>query len=363
MKDGDVRSLLQDRLGLRKVRRNSSAWFNATCPFAGSRHQGGKDENPSFGVKVANERSSNFNCKGCHIQGDNLLALVFALEAWKVSVPVPLVDTFWWTLARDNTLLEAKAREDREERGKLKSKEPSKDYTGWKTQMLGDAAEPPSSPEGRASPLVPFEPPVPTVLPESDLAHLQLKPDADSYLRGQRRLLPATIAAWELGSRGNRVSIPIRDYKQRLVGISGRLLPGYTSGPKFLHSLGFRRDFFLYGESKVVEGRTGYVVEGFFNVIGLWQSGYQNAVAIMGSYPSKHQVEKMVKFFDRVVILGDGDKAGREMALKVLEAARPYLPASIVDIPDGKDPQDLTDEEKIQLLGPPDRTFDNRNAV
>jgi DNA primase len=105
------------------------------------------------------------------------------------------------------------------------------------------------------------------------------------------------------------------------------------------------------------------VTEGFFNVIGLWQSGYQNAVAIMGSYPSRHQVEKMAMFFERVLILGDGDKAGREMALKVLEAVKPLMPARIVDIPEGKDPQDLTDEEKILLLGPPDRLFDNRNAV
>jgi len=357
MKDSDLRELLQDRLGLRKARRNSSAWYNATCPF-GSRHSGGHDENPSFGVKVADDRSSNYNCKGCHIQGDNLLALIFALDAHKIRTPVPLVDTFWWTLARDNTLLEAMKREDREDRGKPK---PSPVYTGWQSK-LGDAAEPTSSPEGPARPLLTLEPPKPDVLPDRDLERVrQLTPEAEAYLLGHhRQLTRESIKEWELGSRGNRVAIPIRDYQQRLVGISGRLIEGYAGGPKFLHSLGFRRDLFLYGECKVVKGRRGIVTEGFFNVIGLWQSGYQNAVAIMGSYPSKHQVEKMVMFFDEILILGDGDKAGRDMAVKVLEAARPFLPASIVDIPEGKDPQDLTDEEKIQLIGPPDRLFDNR---
>jgi hypothetical protein len=42
------------------------------------------------------------------------------------------------------------------------------------------------------------------------------------------------------------------------------------------------------------------------------------------------------------------------MALKVLEATKPYLPGKIVDIPRGKDPDDLSSEERLGLLGPPD---------
>jgi DNA primase len=103
-----------------------------------------------------------------------------------------------------------------------------------------------------------------------------------------------------------------------------------------------------------VEGRTGYVVEGFFDVIGLWQSGYRNAVAIMGSYPSKHQVEKMTKFFTNIVIVPDGDNAGRDMALKVMEAVKPFLPVHMVDMPSGKDPADLSPSELADRLGPPD---------
>lgn len=368
MDEGKIRTLLESRLGLRKVRRNTGGWFNATCPFE-SRHGGGKDENPSFGVHVAPHRSSKFNCKGggCQINGDNLLALIYALDAHRVRTPVSLESTFWWVLQNDNVWLEIDKREDADTRRRRASNRSSEtfDHQSYLAAKLGDAAEVPYAPDGVVSPLVAYEPPTPTVIPDAHLENtLPISNEALAYLYGPKRgLLPETVTAWELGSRGNRVSIPIRDYKQRLVGLSGRLLDGHTGGPKFLHSLGFRRDFFLYGESKVVRGGTGYITEGFFNVIGLWQSGYQNAVAIMGSYPSKHQVQKMVMFFDRVVILGDGDKAGREMALKVLEAVRPFLPARVVDMPEGKDPQHLTDEEKILLIGPPDRPFDNRNAV
>ena len=369
MDEGKIRTLLEERLGLRKVRRNTGGWVNATCPFE-SRHGGGKDENPSFGVHIAPHRSSKFNCKGggCQINGDNLLALIYALDQHRVRTPASLESTFWWVMRNDNSWSEIaqRVKEDDAKRG-VRPTRPAGvfDHEAYVQAKLGDAHEIPYTADGAANPLVAYEPPAPTVIPDSHLENtLPISNEALAYLYGpKRKLLPETVAAWELGSRGNRVSIPIRDYKQRLVGLSGRLLDGYTGGPKFLHSLGFRRDFFLYGESKVVKGGTGYITEGFFNVIGLWQSGYQNAVAIMGSYPSKHQVQKMVMFFDRVVILGDGDKDGREMALKVLEAVRPFLPARVVDMPEGKDPQHLTDEEKIQLIGPPDRPFDNRNAV
>lgn len=368
MNDENLRTLLQSKLGLRKVR-TSRSWVVATCPFASVRHGGGQDENPSFGIKIEDGRASKFNCQGCGSKGTSVLELLARLRALGISGPVPLSDVFWWVMGRSNGAKdsrdfawgEADKREEYEA-GPSPSRSSSIEYDGVAIAKLrAEGVELPTNP-GRVAPLYAYEPPTPTQLPETDLDAVRaLSQQAEAYLLGhKRRLKPESIKEWELGSRGNRVSIPIRDYQQRLVGISGRIIEGYNGGPKFLHSLGFRRDFFLYGESKVVRGRRGIVTEGFFNVIGLWQSGYQNAVAIMGSYPSGHQVQKMVMFFDQIIILGDGDKAGREMAVKVLEAARPFLPASIVDIPEGKDPQDLTDEEKIQLLGPPDRLFDNR---
>lgn len=304
-----------------------------------------------------------------------MLALAFALQAHGVGTAASRASTFWWILSRDLAWQEALIREKEEEiRMAGSGRVPRStsvahkfDHTAYLRARMNPDAEPIFSAPARGIPslLVPFEPPTPHVLPDRDLADMRgLSEEATTYLAG-RGLSSETMAAWELGHRGSRIAIPIRDYKQRLVGISGRLFGSHGSGPKYLHSLGFRRDFFLYGESKIVEGRTGYVVEGFFDVIGLWQSGYTNGVAIMGSYPSKHQIEKFVRFFSDVVVLGDGDKAGREMALKVLEALRPRMPARIVEIPQGKDPADLSTDQKIELLGEPDRPtlIDNRLPV
>jgi hypothetical protein len=352
---------LLTKLGLKRVRAGRG-WVTAECPFT-SRHSGGRDKHPSFNVNIAPHRSSKYNCKGgsCRAWGDNLLSLIWRLAATQGRVDQDRFARITeWVIKNDNSLAEANYRKEQEKDAKKNTTSASVSSYKWAVPAVVPGLAP--APEGKALHLV-FQPPEPTVLPEDHLAPMRdLPPNALAYLQGaKRRLRLETVAAWELGYRGGRIVIPIRDFKQRLVGISGRLVNENGYGPKFLHSLGFRRDFFLFGESKVVAGGTGYVVEGFFDVIGLWQSGYRNAVAIMGSYPSKHQVEKVAQFFSNVVIVPDGDAAGHEMALQVMEAVKPYLPARIVEMPLGKDPDDLTSDELLDRLGPP--VFDNRPAV
>lgn len=362
--DGKNILILLQELGLRRIRSRSS-WVDAECPYS-ERHQGGADAHPSFGVKIAVNRSSSYNCQACHVKVDNLLALVWRMSRHPLTAAQHerFSKLATWVIKHDNTLAEASFRKDHDkDPGELaKAKTPSSEKHALYSEYTPPSwANQPARTDGKANHLL-FQEPEPTVLAEDDLLPMSVvTPEALEYLQGpKRRLTGETIRAWELGYQRGRVAIPIRDFKQRLVGISGRLI-GNGRGPKYLHSLGFRRDYFLYGESKVVEGGTGYVVEGFFDVIRLWQSGYRNAVAIMGSYPSKHQVEKMTKFFTNIVIVPDGDNAGREMALKVMEAVKPFLPVRMVEVPDGRDPDDLTPDELCDRLGPP--AFDNRVAV
>ena len=356
----DLHKLLLDKVGVRKVKQNSQGWVNATCPFE-SRHGGGIDEFPSFGIKVASDRSSKYNCKSgsCGMHGDNLLGLVFALEANKVKTLVPYDVLFQWVLERDNTLKEAVARKDPEER---RAKKVTSSVYNWQSSVEHRSIS--STTAGVVPSLIVGELPIPKILPETDLdAIRKLSDEAIAYLEGpKRQLTRETIAAWELGSRYGRVAIPVRDYQQRLVGISGRSVPSETKppkGPKYLHSLGFKKDHFLFGESKKTSGRRAIAVEGQFDVIWLWQVGYQNALAIMGSDPSQQQIEKLVRWFDEVVVLGDGDPAGHKMARDTHEALKARMPARIAKPIEGKDPNEHTEEELSERLGPPDRLSDN----
>jgi hypothetical protein len=213
-------------------------------------------------------------------------------------------------------------------------------------------------------------------IPEQDLRPLRdLPEEAWSYLTGpERNLDEITIRFFEYGfhPRNRRIVVPMRDCKGKLVNISGRtILRGVQ--PKWLHAKGFRRDLYLYGEDKIVKDYpVCYLVEGMFDVAGLWKHGYVNCLATLGAYISDFQVEKLVRWFDEVVIVRDGDDAGKQgvygserttaHGVKKISgtlqklSARLRKGARVVDPPDGVDPDELALPFLIEHLGPPQRS-------
>lgn len=365
MKAEHIFELLTVRLGLRKARLSSQGWINASCPFE-TRHGGGKDESPSFGVHVASDRSSKYNCKSgaCGMNGDGLTSLIFSMVAHQVRTPVSLESTFWWVLERDNTLKEASARPDPEARKSPRKKAPPGEYD-WKAAIGASTSLLPGIPtDGKADVLVPFQLTRQVEVPSSSLDRYRtLSAAALVYLQGtKRKLTKETIASWELGSSEDRISIPMRDHEQRLVGISRRAID-QTIKPKYLHTTGFKRDFLLFGEHKKSSNRTARIVEGHFDVIWLWQCGYANSLAIMGSHPSRDQIEKIVLWFSDAVVFGDGDAAGSKMARSTVEALKARIPVRLAEPVEGKDPNEHTEEELLDRLGPPDRHRDNTDPL
>lgn len=173
------------------------------------------------------------------------------------------------------------------------------------------------------------------------------------YLEEDRGLTPAAIAEWQLGWHRDRITIPIWEMNTNaLVGISGRAY-GEGVAPKYLHGAGFRGSFYLYGEHRIKGfDLPGVLVEGFFDVIGLWQRGYY-AVAMFGSHLSAFQAYKLKELFGSLTILPDGDKAGHEAASKAERIAGTLLPTKVArDVPDGIDPDQLSDSQLLDLLGP-----------
>jgi DNA primase len=206
-----------------------------------------------------------------------------------------------------------------------------------------------------------------TILPESDrLIYKNLSVEAQKYLKGpERRLLASTIDAWELGWnwKNRRVMIPIRNADWKLVALSGRAIdPGVR--PTYMHSKGFHRDYYLYGEHRIVtKGGRGILVEGFFDVMGLWQKGYPGAVAMMGTWLSDLQVEKIVALFKELVIIPDGDAPGLEAADRILKQLKHKVSVRIVGgIPKDMDPDCLSPEFLSNELGPP-VLLDNQTAA
>ncbi|RQO63238.1 DNA primase [Paucibacter sp. KBW04] len=127
----------------------------------------------------------------------------------------------------------------------------------------------------------------------------------------------------------DRIMFPIRNVQGETIGFGGRVLD--KGEPKYLNSPEtpvFSKGRELYGlfEARVGLRQRGYalVVEGYMDVVALAQSGFNNAVATLGTACTAEHVQKLFRFTESVVFSFDGDAAGRRAAGRALEAALPH---------------------------------------
>ncbi|MES2957707.1 MAG: DNA primase [Pseudomonadota bacterium] len=128
----------------------------------------------------------------------------------------------------------------------------------------------------------------------------------------------------------DRIMFPIRSVAGDTIGFGGRVLD--RGEPKYLNSPEtplFVKGRELYGlfESRAGMRSRGYalVVEGYMDVVALAQSGFENAVATLGTACTDEHVRKLFRFTDSVVFSFDGDAAGQRAASRALEAALPHV--------------------------------------
>lgn len=345
MDAGAIQGLLE-KLGCERIKVSGRGWVNATCPFATWKHSGGRDEHPSFGVQVASGGRSFYRCHGCQNSGGLIQML------WKLGEV---------SGKNFSDLAALVNKEDQSSLNEMKKRASQAAYEPQPIEVAGVTVSPDNAPRKHRDKLELVESPL---LPEDHaLRFRELDDESRDYLYKKRGFAQQTIELWELGwqPEARRIVVPIRDLKGRLVALSGRAIDENRE-PKWLHSTGFRRDFYLYGEHRITPGGTGYVVEGFFDVIGLWEKGYVGGAAIMGGHISKIQVLKLIQLFSRIVVVPDGDNPGYETARRVEQELRGRIPVRVADVPHGKDPDELTFEELAELVGPPDREVTRKEA-
>ena len=268
----------------------------ASCPFAPWGHRDGRDQHPSFVVWVNDDSESSWYCSGCKASGRSMLGLVWKYER----------------------------------------------HSGHNLKRL------------------------------IEFVH-------------KRHLTEETIRAWGLGDdlKRKRAQIPIRDVDGILWGITGRLYAencwcgnpfsdnmfgvlgkcpecGRKKPPKYLHTKGMKKERLLFGEHMIDRSfDVVYVVEGHLDAIWLWQLGYRNVVAVMGSTLSQIQADKLVDWFSLAILVPDGDVAGREMIYgkERYQGAKRMLGDRINllvrTLPDSFDPGGLSVEDAQTYIGAP----------
>src|SRR5206468_11798689 len=109
------------------------------------------------------------------------------------------------------------------------------------------------------------------------------------------------------GSMHGRVVIPIHNDRGELLAYAGRAIDG--SEPKYKLPTGFHKSLELYNLHRVGKSDGVVLVEGFFDVMKVAQTGFP-VVALMGSSLSLRQEELLVQRFKRVALMFDADEAG-----------------------------------------------------
>lgn len=156
----------------------------------------------------------------------------------------------------------------------------------------------------------------------------------------------------------NRLMIPIRDERGRVVGFGGRAL-GSDEAAKYINSPQsalFDKSGLLFGldagKRAIRESGTAVIVEGYLDVIQAHQAGYLNVVAQMGTAMTDKQIQLIApRFAGKIVLALDTDEAGQSAARRSLEVARQALSRDyagrlsvdlrILQVPEGKDPDDF----------------------
>ena len=153
----------------------------------------------------------------------------------------------------------------------------------------------------------------------------------------------------------DRVMFPILDRRGRTIAFGGRVLEK-DDGPKYLNSPEtalFHKGRELYGLWQVRQANTKIdrliVVEGYMDVIALFQHGVAQAVATLGTATTPDHAELLFRNAPDVYFCFDGDAAGRRAAGKAMESVLPRMKdgrqAFFLFLPDGEDPDTLVRSE------------------
>lgn len=159
----------------------------------------------------------------------------------------------------------------------------------------------------------------------------------------------------------NRLIIPIRDDRGRVVGFGGRVL-NPEDNPKYLNSPQtpvFDKSQLLFGldtgKRDIRDSETVVIVEGYMDAIQAYQAGFPNVVAQMGTAMTEAQVKLVApRYAKKIVLALDADEAGQNATRRSLEVARQTLAKDfagklevdirVLQIPSGKDPDDFLRE-------------------
>lgn len=144
-----------------------------------------------------------------------------------------------------------------------------------------------------------------------------------------------------------RIVFPIRDLQDRVVAFGGRTLgeeqPKYLNSPETPVYVKSRHLYALnLSRREVVKEGFAVLVEGYTDVILLWQHGIRNVAATLGTALGQDHFRLLSRLTERVILAFDADRAGVSASLRGLDLQKDFnLDLRVIVLDEGADPADF----------------------
>jgi len=154
----------------------------------------------------------------------------------------------------------------------------------------------------------------------------------------------------------DRLMFPIRSAGGRVIGFGGRTFD--EAQPKYINSSDspiFQKGNVLYGlyqaKRSVRAKESAVVVEGYMDLLALYQNGFQNVVASCGTAFTPQQAKVLRRYTTDAVLIYDGDEAGINAARRALRVfVDAGLKPRVVCLPSGHDPDSFVRENGAEAM-------------
>ena len=334
----DIVDIASERVALRKTGSN----YKGLCPFH-------KEKTPSFTV---NQDKQIFYCFGCHTGGD-LISFVEKTEG------LSFYDAVIKLAELAGIKLKTKESSPEQQRAIDKKQELmniniiARDYYVSNINMPGSEGTTYTKLRGLSE----------ETMKKFNIGYATDLWDGLSTLFSKKGVSLADVVSLGLIKENSgryydtfrgRLIFPILDHRGATIAFGGRVLEQKDNTPKYLNS----KESELYRKGEVLYGlhATGQairdmgfaiVVEGYMDLLSLYQAGIENVVATLGTAFTERQVSLIKRYTGRVVLFYDSDEAGITAAKRSFEVLlKSGMSVDALFLEDNMDPDDA-----IQKLG------------
>jgi DNA primase len=143
-----------------------------------------------------------------------------------------------------------------------------------------------------------------------------------------------------------RIIFPIHSLSGQIIGFAGRIIKTDDKTAKYINSPEseiYHKSQVLYGlyyaKQNIVKNDKCYLVEGYTDVISMFQAGIENVVASSGTSLTVEQIRLLKRFTKNITVIYDGDEAGIKASIRGIDLIlEEGMNVRIVLLPEGEDP-------------------------